>query len=58
MQEKNNITQRINTFLDREKVRKNKYKPGEEQVKVPETKSKCQMPVESPQHVSRLEKYK
>ena len=27
MQEKDNITQRINTFLDREEVQKNKYKP-------------------------------
>ena len=36
MQEKDNITQRINTFLDREEVQKNKYKPGEEQVKVQE----------------------
>ena len=58
MQEKDNITQRINTFLDREEVRKNKYKPREEQVKDPETKSKSQKPAESPQHVSRLEKYK
>ena len=36
MQEKDNITQTINTFLDREEVQKNKYKPREEQVKVPE----------------------
>ena len=28
MQEKDNITQRINTFLDREEVQKNKYKPS------------------------------
>ena len=57
MQEKDNITKRINTFLDREEVRKNKYKPGEEQVKVPETKSKCQMPTESPQQCPEEEKY-
>ena len=46
MQEKNNITQRINTFLDREEVRKNKYKPRRtskrprDQVKEPEASRK------------------
>ena len=58
MQEKDNITQRINTFLDREEVQKNKYKPREEQVKDPETKSKCQIPTESPQKCPKREKYK
>ena len=46
MQEKDNITQTINTFLDREEVQKNKYKPGrtnnksQKQVKVPESSRK------------------
>ena len=46
MQEKDNITQRINTFLDREEVRKNKYKPRRtskrprDQVKEPEANRK------------------
>ena len=46
MQEKDNITQRISTFLDREEVRKNKYKPKRtskrprDQVKVPDASRK------------------
>ena len=41
MQEKDNITQTINTFQDREEVQKNKYKPGEEQVKVLEASQRA-----------------
>ena len=46
MQEKDNITQIINTFLCREEPQTNKYKPGgtsnksQKQVKVPETSTK------------------
>jgi len=58
MQEKDNITQIINTFLDREEAQKNKYKPGEEQVISPRSKSKCQKPAESPKECPQVEKYK
>ena len=49
MQEKDNITQTINTFLDKEEIQKNKYKPREEQVKVPEASqsARCQQKAQS-----------
>ena len=58
MQEKDNITQIIDTFLDREEAQKNKYKPGEEQVISLKSKSKSQKPAESPKHFPSVEKYK
>ena len=58
MQEKDNIKQTIDTFLDREEAQKNKYKPEEEQVISPRCKSKCQKPTESPKHCPSVEKYK
>ena len=58
MQEKDNITQTIDTFLDREEAQKNKYKPEEEQVISPRSKSKSKKLAESPKHCPSVEKYK
>ena len=46
------------TFLCREEAQKNKYKPEEEQVISPRSKSKSQKPAESPKHCPSVEKYK